>query len=223
MSLSLMRLLQLSSPSLPIGGFTYSQGLEWATEAGWVTTVEAFREWQLLQLEHSLVRVDLPILQRLYQACAHHDIDTCRVWGQWLLSSRETMETRQEEQQRSQALFRVLQGLSIAPEQDTWRAALQLTQASGFAWAGCIWEIPLRDLLAGYGYSWLENSVMAGLKLVPYGQQAAQALLIEMSQILDEQLSLAMALEDDELGGSVPLVAIASSRHETQHTRLFRS
>ncbi|MFS2225788.1 urease accessory protein UreF [Pantoea sp. B65] len=217
-----LRLLQLSSAALPIGGFTYSQGLEWAVECGWVSSVAQFRQWQQLQIEQTLIRQDLPLLLRLYRACQAQDVERFRHWSHFLLSCRETAELRSEEQQRGAAMTRVLTGLQLLPPEN-WRAALQLTQSGGLAWAGTVWQIPESALLLSLAYSSLESAVMAGVKLVPFGQQAAQSLLMELSETLAQQLPLALALDDEELGGSLPLVAIASSRHETQHTRLFRS
>jgi urease accessory protein len=91
------------------------------------------------------------------------------------------------------------------------------------AWLAAHWHIPLRALALGHGYSWLEGAVMAGVKLVPFGQQMAQSLLRDLSAELPEVLEQALALGDDQLGGGLPLLAIASARHETQYTRLFRS
>ena len=81
----------------------------------------------------------------------------------------------------------------------------------------------LRQLALGRGFAWLEGAVMAGVKLVPFGQQAAQTLLRDLGAELPAVLDQALTLGDDELGGGLPLLAIASSRHETQYTRLFRS
>lgn len=221
-ALQQLRLLQLSSASLPIGGFTYSQGLEWAVEAGWVTSAAQFCDWQMQQLEQTLIRQDLPLLLRLYRACAAADLERFQHWSDWLLACRETAELRHEEQQRGAAMARVLAGLDLLPP-EPWRAPLAQTQSGGLAWAGYRWGIPEESLLLSLAWGALECAVMAGVKLVPFGQQAAQSLLATLSEALDRQFPLALSLTDAALGGSVPLLAIASSRHETQHTRLFRS
>ena len=91
------------------------------------------------------------------------------------------------------------------------------------AWLAVHWAIPLRQLALGLGFAWLEGAVMAGVKLVPFGQQAAQTVLRDLAAELPAVLDMALELDDEQLGGGLPLLAIASSRHETQYTRLFRS
>lgn len=220
--LKLLRLLQLVSPNLPVGGFTYSQGLEWAVEAGWVQGADGFRRWQLQQLQDTLGYLDWPVMARLYHACREQDGEAFTRWSQFLLANRETAELRLEERQRGMALARMLDGWQLCQAAD-WRPSLALSQLGGTAWLGAHWDIPLRDLALGYGFAWLEGAVMAGVKLVPFGQQAAQTLLRDLSEALPEVLERALTLPDDQLGGGLPLLAIASSRHETQYTRLFRS
>ena len=220
--LALLRLLQLASPGLPVGGFTYSQGLEWAVEAGWVKDAKGFAAWQREQLHDTLGHLDWPLLARLYRACQADDADAFAHWSLFLLANRETAELRLEERQRGSALARLLDGWQLA-QAPAWRASLELSQLGGMAWLGEHWSIPLRQLALGHGFAWLEGAVMAGVKLVPFGQQAAQTLLRDLGEELPAVLDHALALDDDQLGGGLPLLAIASSRHETQYTRLFRS
>ncbi|MFK3775734.1 urease accessory protein UreF [Pseudomonas sp. NPDC089406] len=220
--LALLRLLQLASPGLPVGGFTYSQGLEWAVEAGWVRDSASFAAWQREQLHDTLGCVDWPVLARLYQACQAADADAFARWSRFLLANRETAELRLEEQQRGSALARLLDGWQLG-QAAQWRPSLELSQLGGMAWLGAHWAIPLRQLALGLGFAWLEGAVMAGVKLVPFGQQAAQTLLRDLGGELPAVLDHALTLEDHQLGGGLPLLAIASSRHETQYTRLFRS
>lgn len=220
--LKLLRLLQLASPGLPVGGFTYSQGLEWAVEAGWVRGVEGFADWQRQQIEDTLVYLDWPVLARLYRACEAGDAAAFARWSDFLLANRETAELRTEERQRGAAFARLLDGWQLGQD-PAWRPAVELSQLGGMAWLAAHWQIPLRDLALGHGFSWLEGAVMAGVKLVPFGQQAAQSLLRDLSEDLTAVLDRALALTDEDLGGGLPLLAIASSRHETQYTRLFRS
>ncbi|MCE7761236.1 urease accessory protein UreF [Pseudomonas putida] len=220
--LALLRLLQLASPGLPVGGFTYSQGLEWAVEAGWVRGADGFAAWQREQVDDTLACLDWPLLARLYHACQTENAEAFGHWSRFLLANRETAELRLEEQQRGAAFARLLDGWRLG-QAPAWRASLELTQLGGMAWLAVHWAIPLRQLALGYAFAWLEGAVMAGVKLVPFGQQAAQTLLRDLSTGLPAALDQALALGDAQLGGGLPLLAIASSRHETQYTRLFRS
>lgn len=221
-----MRMLQLASANLPVGGFTYSQGLEWAVEAGWVRQETDFRSWLQMQIEDTLLHVDWPLLVRLHAACQARDLNRFTHWSHYLLACRETAELRTEERQRGEAFARMLRGWQLCtagqgwPE---WMPVLAMTQAGGMAWLAHHWGIPLETLLLAQGFGWLEGVVMAAVKLVPLGQQAAQSVLADTSPQLAEGLQCAQALSDDELGGGIPLVAIASACHETQYTRLFRS
>lgn len=220
--LSDLRLLQLVSPSLPVGAFTYSQGLEWAVESGWVSDVASFRAWLSGQLEFSLVTLELPVLRLLCNAIAAADwIEADRLSGE-LLAWRETRELRLEEQQRGQAFTRLLPELGIAVP-DALQAAAQRSQLVGLALAAAHWQITPRRLLAGYLWSWLENAVMAGVKLIPLGQTEGQRLLASLSPQLANAVERSLGIDRDQIGSSTPALAIASSRHETQYTRLFRS
>lgn len=217
-----LRLMQLASSSLPVGAFTWSQGLEWAVEIGWVTCVNDFSGWQIQQMEQNFFTVDLPLLARLYRACEQDDLTAAHRWTAWLLACRETRELRDEERSRGAAFTRLVTDWEpdCSPQ---WRALFSESQLCGMAWLGVRWKIPLTELALSFGYSWIESAVMAGVKLVPFGQQAAQRLIISLCDRYAQGLVQALACPDASLGSSTPLAAIASARHETQYSRLFRS
>ena len=217
-----LRLMQLSSSSLPVGSFTWSQGLEWAVEAGWISTAAEFRQWQIQQMERNFLCVDLPLFIRLYRACEQHDIAAAKRWTAYLLACRETRELREEERNRGAAFTRLIK--SWEPEcPPEWLPLFSSSQLCGMAWLGVRWDIDVQALALSLGYSWMESAVMAGVKLVPFGQQAAQQLIIELSDHFAAKLDQAWECSDNELGAATPLSAIASARHETQYSRLFRS
>ncbi|MDO6454981.1 urease accessory protein UreF [Neptunomonas phycophila] len=217
-----LRLYQLISPSLPIGAFTYSQGLEWAIEAGWVKNEQALEQWLESVLAHSVSTLELPVMIRLCRAFEGQDIEAVHYWTQFLIASRETSELRKEERQRGQALATLLPNLNVAMD-DSVIEAVRSTQIAGFALAAHQFDISIQSACAGYLWSWLENAVMAGVKLVPLGQTSGQKLLMRLSERVPTAVERALAIVDDEVGSSTPALAIASSRHETQYTRLFRS
>lgn len=217
-----LRLMQLVSPALPIGAFTYSQGLEWAVESRQVTDADAVYDWMLGQVEDGLTYLDLPILKRLYQALENDDLDIVNYWSEYLLASRETSELRQEEINRGRALCRLLTDLDVTGAVK-YESVMQLGQIPGFALAAVAWNISLQQTALGYSWGWLENQVAAAIKLVPLGQTAGQKLQLQLSEVIPQAVNRALSVDDDEIGASAPAMAIASSLHETQYTRLFRS
>ncbi len=220
--LPLLRLLHLVSPTLPIGAFTYSQGIEWAVEAGWIRTAADVDDWLADQLDTTLARLDLPLLLRLYQAVADADRARFAAWSDLLLAYRETAELRQEERNRGRALADLLVKLAL-PGAAAWHDALARAQAAGFAFAAARWQITPGDTARGYAWAWLESLVLAAVKIVPLGQTQGQQLLQRLTSALPAAVATAHALDDNDLGAGNPALAIASSRHETQYTRLFRS
>jgi urease accessory protein len=220
--LGLVRLLQLTSPSLPIGGFTYSQGIEWAVETGWMRTAADLEGWVADLLTQSLARVDLPILLRLHDAASARDAALTATWIDRLIAARETAELRLEEGNRGRALADLLVAWDL-PEAAAWRPLLARSQAAGLAFAAVAWQIPRERLALGYAWSWVEGLVLAGLKCVPLGQTQGQQALARLANAIPAALAKALRLDDDAVGASCPALAIASSLHETQYTRLFRS
>lgn len=171
-----LRLMQLASSNLPVGGYSWSQGLEWAVEAGWVLDVAAFERWQRRQMTEGFFTVDLPLFARLYRACEQGDIAAAQRWTAYLLACRETRELREEERNRGAAFARLLSDWQ--PDcPPPWRSLCQQSQLAGMAWLGVRWRIALPEMALSLGYSWIESAVMAGVKLVPFGQQAAQQLI----------------------------------------------
>lgn len=257
-----LRLLQLVSPSLPVGGFTYSQGLEWAVETGWIRTADDLDAWLADQLQGALVPVDLALLLRLHAAATGRDLAAVTGWTDTLLAMRETAELRLEEANRGRALadllvaFDLIEGRTaprarrvpadrltgtaagmavtrtrsapalpsaVAPFAAAWRVPTARSQLAGFALAASAWGIGPQLALTGYAWAWLENLVLAGVKLVPLGQTDGQRVLARLAALIPDAVAVARTLPDDAIGAATPALAIASSNHEGQYTRLFRS
>ncbi|WMP18833.1 urease accessory protein UreF [Thiothrix lacustris] len=220
--LALLRLLHLVSPTLPIGSFTYSQGIEWAVECGWVTCPADLRGWLESQLHGSITQLDIPLLQRLYQAVEQRDTARLAHWIDILNASRETSELLLEEKNRGRALTDLLIVLEI-PHAAAWKPLLAQSQSAAFALAAVHWHIPLQDAAGGYVWSWLENLVLSAVKIIPLGQTQGQKILHQMTPLIPAAVVQGLQVTDDDIGAASPALAIASSRHETQYTRLFRS
>jgi urease accessory protein len=220
--LALIRLLQLVSPALPIGMYSYSQGMERAVEDGWIKDEAGAGEWIKGLLERGQARLDAPMLLRLHAAWESGDLAAVEYWSRTLHAFRETAELRAEDRQTGQALARLLESLGVAGA-NRWVRHPAATLATGFGLAAVEWGIPVREAAAGYLWSWLENQVLCAAKLVPLGQVAGQRLLRDLSVAIPDLVSRAFEMADDEIGGSAFGLALASSRHEMQYSRLFRS
>jgi len=223
--LRLVRLLQLASPALPVGAYSYSQGLEAAVDAGIVHDAASAGAWVTEVLELSVARMEGPIFLRLAEAWRRDDLHAAREWNAFLLASRESAEFRAETTQMGYSLARLLVevGHFETSSLDALRSLDEPTFAAAFAFAAAKWAIPPEEALLAYLWAWLENQVLAAVKLVPLGQTDGQRLLHAIGGRLDRFVSAAAALDDDDLGSYMPGIAILSSRHETQYSRLFRS
>ncbi len=219
-SASLLRLLQLSSVSLPVGGFSFSQGLEYAIDSGWIKNVTDTQHWLTVQLHQSLARIDLPVLKGAMDAIKVGDVERWQAWNDIALANRETKELRFTDTAMGDALKRLLNTLDISVP-DT--AVGSTSFVCLFAVAASEWEMDFELAAQGFVWSWLENQVAAATKLVPLGQSHAQILLGEMQLVIPEAIEFSQTLDEFTLGGSLPALAIASSLHETQYSRLFRS
>lgn len=217
-----LRLLQLTSPALPVGAYAYSQGLEQAIEAGWVTGAAQLQDWVGGLLQHTVCRLDIPVLLRLHAAWSADDKVAVRHWTAWLHACRESAELQTEDRQLGGALARLLIDLGLE-EARPWLTEAQATYATLFALAAARWHIAAHDMALGYLWSWSENQIMAALKLMPLGQTAGQLILSALIERLPETLQRAETCADADIGQLAPAQAIASALHETQYSRLFRS
>ena len=218
----LLRLFQLVSPALPIGAYTYSQGLEYAVERGWVGNEQDAGDWILGQLRHVLPNLDIPVLRRMYDACRVEDWNSWADWNRFLQASRESQELLAEDRHLGQALAQLLRGLG--EEHLAQRISRQdMTFAGCYAYACVRWGIPRQSAAWGYLWIWAEGQVAAAIKLVPLGQTAGQRILSSAIEQIPAAVDHGLSLEDEHIGRAAPAMAIASALHETQYTRLFRS
>lgn len=213
--------MYLVSPALPVGAYAYSQGQEYAVDAGWIESEEGVQQWIAGVLENSLAYLDLPVLLRSYQAWQKQDFIQINYWNDYTKASRETKELLLEDEQLGMALQRLLNSLSI----NTFQQMLDNTASfvTMFALAGVSWQIKLPALMQGYAWSWLENQVAAATKLVPLGQSQAQRILVVLMPRIPVAIALAKTLAEDDIGSGLPGLALASAKHERQYSRLFRS
>ena len=221
-NLSLLKLMQLSSPTLPVGAFAYSQGLESAIECGYITNRETLTAWLKDSLVFSLKHVDLPLFARLYDCWKQGDEKGVQTWNQNLFAQRETRELRDEDHQLGLALARLLDDLGIAEAKEL-RQKKKLCFLTLFTLASAKWNIEVEQAANGFIWSWLDNQIAAAIKLVPLGQTDGQRALSELLLLVPEIVQQGLAIDDDGIGASLPMMAVLSSQHETQYSRLFRS
>ena len=225
-SLQLLRLLHLASPALPIGAFHFSHGLEYAVEAGWVTDEASALEWIGGVAGASLGTLDLPVLLRLQAAWKQDDQGGVLRWNSFLIACRETEELRAEDRHLGAALLRVLAEMELATglfSANAAKSVVGVSHATAFAFASARWDIEPRASLQTFAWAWIENQVLAAVKLVPLGQSAAQRMLHRLTARIPPLVEQVHKLTDSDIGISTALSAVASGRHETQYSRLFRS
>ena len=227
-SAGLLPLIWLASPALPIGGFSYSEGLEAAVESGNVRDEATATAWVLDQLHLSLARADLPVLARALPAWRRRDWARLSELDDWIRQTRETAEMRLQTEQMGRSLVEWLK--TVQPEAMTALGAptalLAPTYPVAFGLALALHtpaSTSLRDSLLTFAFGWAENMVQAALKAVPLGQAAGQRMLARLMADIPTVVGSAQTLMDSQRQAFCPMLAILSAQHETQYSRLFRS
>lgn len=211
------RLWQLISPNLPVGAYSYSNGLEQVIEAGDVRSERDVAGWLDDMLSTGLARTDLPVLMRVQAAVSTGRIESAMRWCRKLLAMRETSELRFADRSMGDALARLLADLGLRMPECAWPFA------GAFGFAAARWGVPIADAAAGFAWSFCESHVAAAIKLVPLGHTAGQRVMLGRTESVLAAVASASRVGDGDIGFGMPGLAIASARHETQYTRLFRS
>lgn len=224
--LSLVRLMHLASVSLPVGGYAFSHGMEYAIDAGWIRKADQVEHWVREQLHLGLAGTDIPLLRLSMQACAQEDwpeskrIKELKRINELTLACRETHELTLTDTAMGEALMRLMNSLQMA---QPFSKNEPVSFVCLFALAASLWQIPYRAAANGFLWSWLENQIAAATKLVPLGQTQAQQLLVALQPELAAAIEQAEQISEEEIGAGLPALAIASSQHEHMYSRLFRS
>jgi urease accessory protein len=222
---ALLTLIQLTSPALPVGAYSYSEGLESLVEGGWITSANGLDEWLRESLATGSIALEAAILLRAHRAWLAQDLKRLTYWNDWLSANRETMELQNQNWQMGRSLLKLLQDLY---DRDDW-AEIQIAigaecnLAIAFAIAAGLGSIDEQTAVLGYLHSWASNLVSAGVKLIPLGQTAGQRLVLNLGESIVATADRALILPDDRLFSCSWGLSLASMAHETQYSRLFRS
>lgn len=216
-----LHLLRLVSQGLPVGGFSYSRGLEAAVTAGWVRDERTAGDWILGTLRTNVAQLDGALFWRMANALAAGDVEGFRAANAWLAAGRESREFQLEDRRLGEALLRLLADLAVPAA--AGHCAGGLSFAGAFALAAHHWCIAPTAALSGLLWIYVEGQVNAAIRLVPLGHTAGQRILIEAAGAIEEAAECARSIGDDEIGSLSPALAMASAWHEAQYSRLFQS
>ena len=221
---SLLKLIWLASPALPVGGFSYSEGLEAAVEAGLVGNEAQAGDWLVDQMQLGQARSDLAVLAQAVPAWRERNFARVRELNDWLLQTRETHELRLQTEQMGRSLLEWLRNDAQAEQLPLAQcAALPPSYPVAFALAASTSAASTGEIVLACAFGWAENMMQSAIKTVPLGQSAGQRILARLAQVIPQAVDHALASTDEDRQAFTPMLAILSSQHETQYSRLFRS
>jgi urease accessory protein len=222
--LARIRMLQLTSQALPIGGYSYSNGLESAIAAGLVRDEPSLGHWLSDALQYSLGSYEVPVLRDMQEGWLAQDLPALRRLNAQFLATRESAELRSATVQMGFSMHKLLAALTDVPAflLSTLESMPEPTLPCTWSGAAGAWQIPARDSAAAYLWSWAENQVLAAIKSMPMGQSAGQRVLLKIGEDI-AAIALGDRSDENRRSNFAPGLAILCAQHETQYSRLFRS
>ena len=218
----------LASPALPIGGFSYSEGIEAGVDSACIATFREANDWLVDQLHLTLARADLAVVAKAIAAWRRDDLDRIDELNNWVLETRETSELRLQTEQMGRSMLDWLRKqpsfhVNFHVDKNEHDFLKSPTYPLVFALAASSTQASVRDCLMSFAFGWAENMTQAAVRAVPLGQTDGQRILANLADYIPAAVDAAMRLQDSERQAFSPMLAILSSQHETQYSRLFRS
>ena len=224
-SSALYRLMAWLSPAYPVGAFSYSSGIEWVVEAGDIKDAETLRQWLAAMLAEGGGFCDAVLFVHAHRATATSDDaalrDIAALAAAFVPSKERFLETTAQGRAFLDATEAAWPCLALMRLQDAWTGAVALPVAVAVACAGH--DIPCEPALGAFVHALTANWISAGVRLIPLGQTDGQRVLAALEAIVAATAARALATPLDEIGSATFRADLATMRHETQYTRLFRS
>jgi urease accessory protein len=234
-SLQILRLLQITSPALPVGAYSYSEGIEYLCSLGTIQTENDLFDWLKREMQFGFITNEAAIAIRAHQAMLKHDLVALSYWNSWLSATRETEEIRLASWQMGQSLLKLWRQLDdqqlsysllideVLPTAKDNAMGQGCNYAIAFGIVAASLEIDVINTAIGYIYSWVSNLVSAAVRSVPFGQTSGQQIIFRLSTDILQSSQFALQRSDDQLEWCGWGTSLASANHETQYSRLFRS
>jgi urease accessory protein len=218
---SLQRLLSWLSPSCPVGSFSYSHGIEQATEDGTVRTATDASRWIGDLLEYGAGRIDGASLAEAYRTFP--DMEKLREIAEMAVALSPSRELRLEATSQGNAFWKICSDVWPVPGMEAGRLPFDITHAVAVGWFAAGHAIPLAPAMTGYLHAFAANLVSAIVRLVPLGQTDGQRCMQALEDPVARVAEDCLDIKIDDVRTCVIASDICSMRHETQRTRLFRS
>lgn len=234
-SLQILRLLQITSPALPVGAYSYSEGIEYLCNSGVIQTEGDLFNWLKRELSFGFINNEAAIALRAHQAIINYDPTALSYWNSWFSATRETEEIRLASWQMGQSLIKLWEQLAdrqlscdlsihqILPTAKDNRLGRGCNYAIAFGLVAANLKIDASNTAIGYIHSWVSNLVSAAVRSVPLGQTTGQQIIFQLNEDILHSSQLALERSDDRLEWCGWGSSLASANHEAQYSRLFRS
>jgi urease accessory protein len=219
----LLRLLQLASPLLPVGGYSYSEGLESLILQGNIRNRSTLQTWVDRELQTGTIRIETAVMDRAYLASSQLNRERLNHWNNWLTAARETEELRLQSWQMGGSLIKLVLELTPEIQESIQSIEHPCHYAIAFGMTAQSWQIDRHPAILAYLHSWVANQIGVGVKLIPLGQTAGQQILWQLQESIDLLSQTILILNDEDLYACSWGSSLASMQHETLYSRLFRS